>query len=230
MTTAEKARHVHVAASLFHDAAPARELGLKTVWINRLGEVADRARARAARPLDVARHARRARPRVTLRPPRDDDFDAMLELMNAHQLVAFGEADYTADDLRTWLRTPSVDVERDIRVLEQDGRLIGYADADPTREEPPLWWCDVKVEPTVNADEVVAELWWLEERAGQGGYASGRRPTGGSSTRSRARVRANPALVPDGDRPRGRARRAGVAGRDHGPHGRPVITGRCTPP
>ena len=41
LTTAEKARHVHVAASLFHDAAPARELGLKTVWINRLGEVAD---------------------------------------------------------------------------------------------------------------------------------------------------------------------------------------------
>ena len=106
---------------------------------------------------------------MTLRPPRDDDFDAMLELMNAHQLVAFGEADYTADDLRTWLRTPSVDVERDIRVLEQDGRLIGYADADPTREEPPLWWCDVKVEPTVNADEVVAELvGWLEERAQAG--------------------------------------------------------------
>ena len=30
--------HVHVAASLYHDVAPARELGLKTVWVNRLGE------------------------------------------------------------------------------------------------------------------------------------------------------------------------------------------------
>jgi 2-haloacid dehalogenase len=30
--------HVHVAASLFHDVAPAVELGLPTVWINRLGE------------------------------------------------------------------------------------------------------------------------------------------------------------------------------------------------
>ena len=38
---------------------------------------------------------------MTLRPPREDEFDAMLELMNAHQLAAFGEADYTADDLRT---------------------------------------------------------------------------------------------------------------------------------
>ena len=29
---------VHVAASLFHDVAPANELGLKSIWINRLGE------------------------------------------------------------------------------------------------------------------------------------------------------------------------------------------------
>ncbi len=106
---------------------------------------------------------------MTLRAPRDDEFDAMLELMNAHQLAAFGEADYTADDLRTWLTTPYVVIERDIRVLERDGRLIGYADADPTREAPPLWWCDVKVDPTVDAGEVVAELVaWLEERAVEG--------------------------------------------------------------
>jgi 2-haloalkanoic acid dehalogenase type II len=31
---------VHVAASLFHDVAPANELGLRSVWINRLGETA----------------------------------------------------------------------------------------------------------------------------------------------------------------------------------------------
>jgi 2-haloalkanoic acid dehalogenase type II len=31
---------VHVAASLFHDIAPANELGLSSVWINRLGEEA----------------------------------------------------------------------------------------------------------------------------------------------------------------------------------------------
>lgn len=106
---------------------------------------------------------------MTLRPPRDDEFDAMLELMNAHQLAAFGEADYTADDLRTWLTTPYVDVERDIRVLERDGRLIAYADADPTRDDPPLWWCDVKVAPGADAAEVVPELVaWLEQRAKEG--------------------------------------------------------------
>lgn len=41
VTTADKEHHVHVAASRFHDIAPARALGLKSVWINRLGETAD---------------------------------------------------------------------------------------------------------------------------------------------------------------------------------------------
>ncbi|HZQ66400.1 MAG TPA: HAD family hydrolase [Gaiellaceae bacterium] len=40
-THADRDRHVHVAASLFHDIAPARELGLRCVWVNRLGERAD---------------------------------------------------------------------------------------------------------------------------------------------------------------------------------------------
>ncbi len=37
-TGASRDGHVHVAASLFHDIAPAAGLGLRTVWINRLGE------------------------------------------------------------------------------------------------------------------------------------------------------------------------------------------------
>jgi 2-haloacid dehalogenase len=41
-TTVDRDHHVHVAASLFHDIAPARELGLKSVWINRLGQTRTR--------------------------------------------------------------------------------------------------------------------------------------------------------------------------------------------
>jgi 2-haloacid dehalogenase len=33
--------HVHVAQSLFHDIAPAAELGIPSIWINRLGEPDD---------------------------------------------------------------------------------------------------------------------------------------------------------------------------------------------
>jgi 2-haloacid dehalogenase len=43
-TGADRSGHVHVAASLFHDIAPANELGLRSIWINRLGERSDTAR------------------------------------------------------------------------------------------------------------------------------------------------------------------------------------------
>jgi 2-haloacid dehalogenase len=42
---AERERHVHVAASLFHDIEPCARLGLRAVWINRLREVSDLPRA-----------------------------------------------------------------------------------------------------------------------------------------------------------------------------------------
>jgi 2-haloacid dehalogenase len=44
-TAAQRQSHVHVAASLFHDIAPANDLGLRAVWINRLGERSDLSRA-----------------------------------------------------------------------------------------------------------------------------------------------------------------------------------------
>ncbi len=106
---------------------------------------------------------------MNLRPPRDDEFDAMLELMNAQQLAVFGEADATAEELRMWLTSPSVDVERDVRVLEQDGRLVGYVDVDPTRDDPPLWWCDLKVAPDGDTATITGALvGWLERRAREG--------------------------------------------------------------
>ncbi len=37
-TNADPAGHVHVAASLFHDIRPANQLGIRSVWINRLAE------------------------------------------------------------------------------------------------------------------------------------------------------------------------------------------------
>jgi 2-haloacid dehalogenase len=44
-TGADRAGHVHVAASVFHDLRPAAELGLRAVWINRLHEASDAPRA-----------------------------------------------------------------------------------------------------------------------------------------------------------------------------------------
>ncbi|MFL5930374.1 MAG: HAD family hydrolase [Gaiellaceae bacterium] len=41
VTTADREHHVHVAQSHFHDIVPANELGLTSVWVNRLGESGD---------------------------------------------------------------------------------------------------------------------------------------------------------------------------------------------
>jgi 2-haloacid dehalogenase len=40
-TGADRKRHAHVAASLFHDIAPCADLGLRAVWIDRLGETSE---------------------------------------------------------------------------------------------------------------------------------------------------------------------------------------------
>ncbi len=45
-THADRERHVHVAQSHFHDVVPAHELGIHSVWINRLGEHAEPAPSR----------------------------------------------------------------------------------------------------------------------------------------------------------------------------------------
>ena len=106
---------------------------------------------------------------VHLRPPRENDFDAMLALMHAAQVESFGVSSATADDLRTWLTTPSVVPERDIRLLEHDGRLVGYVDADFTGSDPKTWWSDISVAPAADVDVVLPRLVaWLEERAREG--------------------------------------------------------------
>ena len=40
-TGADREHHVHVAQSVFHDIAPAAELGIPSIWINRQGEPPD---------------------------------------------------------------------------------------------------------------------------------------------------------------------------------------------
>jgi 2-haloacid dehalogenase len=51
-TGADRDRHVHVAQSHFHDIAPAHELGLPSVWINRLNEEGEPAPTRELPNLD----------------------------------------------------------------------------------------------------------------------------------------------------------------------------------
>jgi 2-haloacid dehalogenase len=51
-TGADAARHVHVAQSHFHDIVPAHELGIPSIWINRLGERSEPAPTRERQDLN----------------------------------------------------------------------------------------------------------------------------------------------------------------------------------
>src|SRR3954470_18705645 len=50
-TNADRGGHVHVAQSHFHDVVPAHELGLRSIWINRLGETGEPPPTRELRDL-----------------------------------------------------------------------------------------------------------------------------------------------------------------------------------
>jgi mycothiol synthase len=106
---------------------------------------------------------------MKLRPPREGDFDEMLEVLNAAGRAAYGEEEQSADALRRWLTSPKVEPERDIRVVEENGRLIGYGDVDPLGEAPVRWWSNMRVHPDADLDAVLGELvGWAEDRAREG--------------------------------------------------------------
>jgi mycothiol synthase len=106
---------------------------------------------------------------MKLRPPRDEDFDAMLEVLNAPVRAVYGEDNYSASELRNWLTSPKVEPERDIRLAEENGRVVGYVDVDPLGSDPVRWWSDVRVHPDADVPLVAAELLkWAETRAESG--------------------------------------------------------------
>jgi mycothiol synthase len=106
---------------------------------------------------------------MNLRPPRDDDFDAMLEVVNAAARAAYGEDEYSAIELRNWLSSPKLDLARDVRLAELNDRIVGYCDVDREGADPVRWWSDLKVHPEADADAVLGALVeWVERRADGG--------------------------------------------------------------
>lgn len=92
----------------------------------------------------------------------------MLDVVNAAGRVAYGE-DESAVELRTWLSAPKLDWERDVRVVDLDGLIVGYVDVDPQGQDPVRWWSDMKVRPDTDVESVLGVLVeWAEARADRG--------------------------------------------------------------
>jgi mycothiol synthase len=106
---------------------------------------------------------------MKLRPPRAEEFNAMLAVVNAAGRLAYGEDEYGAAELRTWMSAPKLNWERDLRVVEVNGSIVGYADIDPQGQDPVRWWSDMKVHPGADVEAVLGVLVrWAEERADGG--------------------------------------------------------------
>ena len=102
---------------------------------------------------------------VSLRAPQLDEAAAIAELINRTTQELVGESDETETTVRQWLTAPELDLDNDIRVVERDGTLVGYADIAPHPE--PNYWVDVRVplsEPDDARDSLIA---WAEERAAE---------------------------------------------------------------
>ena len=118
-TGADRRGHVHVAQSLFHDIEPANELGIPSIWINRLGEPED------------------PRPTATLTGVGElaDALDALVPAVARCELPprltsptvvrlaerALARADLAESDRTNEWTSPRVDLERDAR--HRGGRI-----------------------------------------------------------------------------------------------------------
>jgi len=99
-----------------------------------------------------------------VRAPRDDDLDALVDLMNACTTDEIGVPDAEAGEvLRTW-RKASFDRERDAWVAEAgDGRLVGYAFVELENEGGDLL-IDAYTDPTSKGVGIGSTLSELAER------------------------------------------------------------------
>ena len=106
---------------------------------------------------------------MRLRPPLDADVPEIAALLNAVSERAWGAPDTTDAQIRLSLSAPGVDPERDARVADEDGRIVGYVHVEPTESTPVRNWCLVRVHPDADAAAVGRELLaWADERAGAG--------------------------------------------------------------
>ena len=105
---------------------------------------------------------------MTLRPATRADFDAIADLFEAG-VDLYDELEFERSEMDQWLTSPRLDVERDIRLYEEDGRLLAYVDVDPLGDDPVMWWSDVRVHPEADVAAVVPSLLsWAASRAGGG--------------------------------------------------------------
>jgi ribosomal protein S18 acetylase RimI-like enzyme len=96
---------------------------------------------------------------VLTRPAAPSDVPALVELYCAYELALRGAPDTDASDVEGDFASPGLDLARDTLVVEDGGRLVGYAIGYGDGE------CDSVADPALPTAEVAERLLdWLEAR------------------------------------------------------------------
>jgi mycothiol synthase len=105
---------------------------------------------------------------VRLRSATWEDADAVADLFNRVAREQYGTDDSTAEEVRRFWRSPRVELERDVVVVEAgDGTLVGYGDIFVEGDDGEKVWMDVRGEPAL---ELIRDLERRSERAGTPGF------------------------------------------------------------
>jgi mycothiol synthase len=110
-------------------------------------------------------------PDFTLRPPREDEVEAVTELVNAAGREFYGQDTIDTDEVQKWFTNPSGDRELDLRVAElPDGTLAGVGSIADVAEDHAILWLRVTLHPSHGTVEMGEHLLAAaEERANERG-------------------------------------------------------------
>jgi mycothiol synthase len=100
---------------------------------------------------------------VELRPPVREDAAAIAAALNEFNRPVGFDLD-SPEEVGVWLEFPSFDLERDVRVAVEGGRIVGYAEAVQLKEDEKLVFADVRAGPQ-HADASAALLDFVQQRA-----------------------------------------------------------------
>jgi mycothiol synthase len=100
---------------------------------------------------------------LELRPPVLEDAAAIADALNEFNRPAGFDLD-SADEVTVWLEFPSFDLEQDVRVAVEGGKIVGYAEAVQLPDDTKLVFADVRAGPE-HGDASAALLDFVERRA-----------------------------------------------------------------
>ena len=93
---------------------------------------------------------------MELRPPRREDVRGIVEVTHR-----WGFPDETVPDVETWFDMPSIDLERNGRVVLRDGAVVAYGDIGDRSGDGKILWLDARAD----ADAMPVLLDFFEGRA-----------------------------------------------------------------